>query len=154
VVDVPSSRGSGNETSLEQMYLWDPEVIIFAPDSVYGSVGADPAWKQLRAIGGGAYYEAPQGPYNWMGTPPSINRFLGMLWLEKLLYPEYVNFDLYGETAEYYRLFYGYDLSPRRFAALTANSLPRGRTDGLANGLTDSPANDLAGGRADSPGKN
>jgi iron complex transport system substrate-binding protein len=126
VVDIPSSRGSGNETSLEQLYLWDPEVIIFAPGSVYGTAGADPAWRQLRAINGGAYYEAPQGPYNWMGTPPSINRFLGILWLEKLLYPEYVRFDLCGETAEYYRLFYGYDLSRERFAALTANSLADG----------------------------
>jgi iron complex transport system substrate-binding protein len=139
VVEVPSSRGSGNETSLEQLYLWDPEVILFAPGSVYGTAGADPAWRQLRAISGGAYYEAPQGPYNWMGTPPSINRFLGMLWLETILYPEYTNFDLYEETAEYYRLFYGYDLSRQRFAALTANSLAKNLTDGPAK----SPANSL-----------
>jgi iron complex transport system substrate-binding protein len=135
VVDIPSSRGSGNETSLEQLYLWDPELIIFAPGSVYGTAGADPAWRQLRAIGGGAYYEAPQGPYNWMGTPPSINRFLGMLWLEKLLYPEYADFDLYEETAEYYRLFYGYDLSRQRFAALTANSLAKNPADNPADSL-------------------
>jgi iron complex transport system substrate-binding protein len=138
VVDVPSSRGSGNETSLEQLYLWDPEVIIFAPGSVYGSVGADPVWRQLRAVSVGACYEAPQGPYNWMGSPPSINRFLGILWLETLLYPEYPDFDLYTETAEYYRLFYGYDLSPGRFAALTANSL----ADGRANGRVNSPGKD------------
>jgi iron complex transport system substrate-binding protein len=135
VVDIPSSRGSGNETTLEQLYLWDPEVIIFAPGSVYGSAGADPAWKQLRAVGSGAFYEVPQGPYNWMGSPPSINRFLGILWLETLLYPEYVNFDLYEKTAEYYRLFYGYDLSPERFAALTANSLANGRTKGPGKDL-------------------
>jgi iron complex transport system substrate-binding protein len=139
VVNIPSSRGSGNETSLEQLYLWDPEVIIFAPGSVYGTAGADPAWRQLRAIGGGAYYEAPQGPYNWMGTPPSINRFLGMLWLETILYPEYVNFDLYEETAEYYRLFYGYDLSRERFAALTANSLAGSPAKGPTDGLSNSP---------------
>ena len=142
VVDIPSSRGSGNETSLEQLYLWDPELIIFAPGSVYETAGADPAWRQLRAIGGGAYYEVPQGPYNWMGSPPSINRFPGILWLEKLLYPEYTNFDLYEETAEYYRLFYGYDLSRGRFAALTANSL----AGAPAAGPADRPAND--------PGKN
>jgi iron complex transport system substrate-binding protein len=126
VVDNPASRGSGNETNLEQILLWDPELIIFGPDSVYDTAGADPTWGQLRAVRSGAYYEVPQGPYNWMGGPPSINRYLGMLWLGKILYPEYAAYDLYEETAEYYRLFYGYDLSRERFKRLTANSLTAG----------------------------
>lgn len=126
VVDNPSSRGSGNETNLEQILLWDPELIIFGPDSVYRSVGADPTWKQLRAIGVGAYYEVPQGPYNWMGSPPSINRYIGMLWLGKILYPQYAQYDLYAETAEYYRLFYGRELSRERYERLTANSISAG----------------------------
>ncbi|MDR1898384.1 MAG: ABC transporter substrate-binding protein [Treponema sp.] len=136
VVDAPSSRGSGNEVNLEQLFLWDPEVILFAPGSVYETAGADPVWRQLRAIRDGAYYEAPLGPYNWMGTPPSINRYLGILWLETILYPEYAAFDLYAETAEYYRLFYGYDLSRERFDSLTANSL----VHGPARGPPDNPA--------------
>ncbi|MDR1947856.1 MAG: ABC transporter substrate-binding protein, partial [Spirochaetaceae bacterium] len=126
VVDVPSSRGSGNETDLEQLYLWDPELILFGPGSIYDSVGEDPAWRQLRAIREGAYYEVPFGPYNWMGSPPSINRYLGMLWLGSLLYPEYAQYDLFTETAEYYRLFYGSDLSRERFDRLTAKSLRPG----------------------------
>ncbi|AEF86124.1 periplasmic binding protein [Treponema primitia ZAS-2] len=126
VVDNPSSRGSGNETNLEQILLWDPELIIFGPDSVYSSVAADPTWKQLRAIRTGAYYEVPQGPYNWMGTPPSINRYIGMLWLGKILYPQYAQYDLYTETAEYYRLFYGRELSRERYERLTANSISAG----------------------------
>ncbi|WP_010261967.1 ABC transporter substrate-binding protein [Treponema primitia] len=127
VVDNPSSRGSGNETNLEQILLWDPELIIFGPDSVYPSVGTDPTWKQLRAIRTGAYYEVPQGPYNWMGSPPSINRYMGMLWLGKILYPQYAQYDLYTETAEYYRLFYGRELSRERYELLTANSIGPGK---------------------------
>jgi iron complex transport system substrate-binding protein len=123
VVDNPSSRGSGNEANLEQILLWDPELIIFGPGSIYGSVAADSAWGQLRAIQTNNYYEVPQGPYNWMGDPPSINRYLGMLWLGKLLYPEYATYDLYEETAEYYRLFYGKELSREQYQALTANSI-------------------------------
>ncbi|MDR1362495.1 MAG: hypothetical protein LBJ35_00385, partial [Spirochaetaceae bacterium] len=71
----------------------------------------------------GAYYEVPDGPYNWMGGPPSINRYLGMLWLGKILYPEYASYDLYAEVKEYYRLFYGYELSRAKFDQLTAHSL-------------------------------
>ncbi|MDR2633072.1 MAG: ABC transporter substrate-binding protein [Treponema sp.] len=123
VVDNPASRGSGNETNLEQLLLWDPEVILFGPGSVYDSVAQDPTWGQLRAVQNRAYYEVPLGPYNWMGGPPSINRYLGMLWLGTILYPEYAAYDLYRETATYYRLFYSYELSRERFDRLTARSL-------------------------------
>ncbi|MDR0877941.1 MAG: ABC transporter substrate-binding protein [Treponema sp.] len=119
----PSSRGSGNETDMEQISLWDPEVILIGPNSVYKTAATDPAWRQLRAVKSGAYYEVPNGPYNWMGSPSSINRFIGMIWLEKILYPEYADFDLYDETAEYYKLFYDFELSRERFHRLTANSI-------------------------------
>ncbi|AEF81750.1 ABC transporter substrate-binding protein [Leadbettera azotonutricia] len=122
-VDNPASRGSGNETDLEQISLWNPEIILFGADSVYAQAASDPAWKQLRAIKNGAYYEVPQGPYNWMGSPPSINRYLGMLWLGTILYPEYVQYDLYTEAAEYYKLFYGYTLSQERFNRIMVNSI-------------------------------
>jgi iron complex transport system substrate-binding protein len=115
VVDEPSSRGTGNETDLEQLSVWDPEVIIFAPDSVYDDIADDPAWSGLRAISSGRYYKTPIGPYNWMGSPPSVNRYLGMLWLTSTLYPDLADFDLYEEVREYYNLFYGYDLSREAF---------------------------------------
>jgi iron complex transport system substrate-binding protein len=123
VVDNPTSKGSGNETDLEQILLWDPELILFAPGSVYAEVGSDPTWRQLRAIRGGAYYEVPAYPYNWMGSPPSINRYQGLLWLGKLLSPEYASYDLFTEMSEYYRLFYGYELSREKYNELTRNSL-------------------------------
>ncbi|MDR3115724.1 MAG: ABC transporter substrate-binding protein [Treponema sp.] len=126
VVDNPSSRGSGNETNLEQILLWDPEVILFGPGSIYPAVAQDPTWGQLRAIRNSAYYEVPLGPYNWMGSPPSINRYLGMLWLGRILYPEYAAYDLYTETAEYYRLFYSHELSREQFDRLTARSISGG----------------------------
>ncbi|MDR0401230.1 MAG: ABC transporter substrate-binding protein [Treponema sp.] len=121
VVDTPSSRGSGNETDMEQILLWDPDVILFASGSVYAAAGSDRLWSELRAVRQGDYFRVPEGPYNWMGGPPSINRYLGILWLGKLLYNG--EYDLYRETAEYYRLFYGFDLSRQRFDALTAGSL-------------------------------
>ncbi|MDR2951732.1 MAG: ABC transporter substrate-binding protein [Treponema sp.] len=122
-VDIPSSLATGNESSLEQLYLWNPEVIFFSPSGVYDAVKNDPVWKEFKAVRNGAYYEVPEGPYNWMGTPPSINRYLGMLWMGAVLYPQYSDYDLYSEVKEYYRLFYGYDLSRERFNRLLARSL-------------------------------
>ena len=94
--------------------LWDPNVIIFAPDSVYSKVGEDELWNGLKAIKDGKYYEVPFGPYNWLGFPPSVQRYLGMLWLAKLLYPE---------AAEYFKLFYHCDLTEGQYNELVANSI-------------------------------
>ena len=126
VVDSPSSRGTGNEVDMEQLLLWDPEVIIFSPDSAYASVGDDPLWQNLTAIREGRYYEAPMGPYNWMGFPPSVQRYLGMLWMASLLYPDEADYDLQDEVTEYFRLFYHCGLTDGQYQALMANSIGKG----------------------------
>ena len=123
VVDEPSSKGSGNEVDLEQILLWNPDVILFAPDSIYSTVGTDPAWQQINAIKNGTYYEVPMGPYNWMGFPPSVQRYLGMMWMSQLLYPDAAQYDLYTEVAEYFKLFYHADLTQEQYGALVANSI-------------------------------
>ena len=123
VVDSPSSKGTGNEVDMEQLMLWDPDVILFAPDSCYATVGSDPLWSELKAIRNGTYYEVPMGPYNWMGFPPSVQRILGMLWMAKLLYPDAADYDLYAETAAYFRLFYHCELSEADYDALVRNSV-------------------------------
>ena len=126
VVESPSSKGTGNEVDLEQILSWDPEVIIFANGSIYESVGEDPLWQNLTAIQEGRYYEVPFGPYNWMGFPPSVQRYLGMLWLGALLYPESVEYDLYEEVSAYYALFYHRELTQDQFDGLMANSIGKG----------------------------
>ena len=125
VVDDPSSKGTGNEVDMEQILNWNPDVILFAPDSVYDTMAGDAAWQGVTAIQNGAYYEVPMGPYNWMGFPPSVQRLLGMLWMAKVLYPEAADYDLYTEAAEYFKLFYHCDLTREQYDALVANSLGR-----------------------------
>ena len=125
VVDDPSSKGTGNEVDMEQILNWNPDVILFAPDSIYDTVAGDAAWQGVTAIQNGAYYEVPMGPYNWMGFPPSVQRLLGMLWMAKVLYPEAADYDLYTEAARYFELFYHCELTQEQYDALVANSLGR-----------------------------
>ena len=125
VVDDPSSKGTGNEVDMEQILNWNPDVILFAPDSIYDTVAEDAAWQGVTAIQNGAYYEVPMGPYNWMGFPPSVQRLLGMLWMAKVLYPEAADYDLYTEAARYFELFYHCELTREQYDALVANSLGR-----------------------------
>ncbi len=123
LIDNPSTKGTGDVVDFEQLYLWDPQVVLFAPESAYDKVGGDEAWLALPAIESGNYYEVPCGPFNWMGFPPSVNRYIGMIWLSELLYPDAFDYDLLAETQRYYQLFYHYDLSEEQFNQLCANSL-------------------------------
>lgn len=123
VVKDISSKGTGNPVDMEQILLWNPDVVIFAPDSIYDSVKDDKAWNQLAAIKNGHYYEVPAGPYNWMGNPPSVNRYMGMIWITQLLYPDKAQYNVYEEAAKYYKLFYHSELTEDQYKALVANSL-------------------------------
>lgn len=123
VVESPSSKGTGNEVDMEQILLWNPDVILFAPDSIYATVKDMPEWQTVTAIQSGEYYEVPFGPYNWLGFPPSVQRYLGMMWMAQLLYPGAAQYDLYGAVAEYYQLFYHCELTFEQFDALVMNSV-------------------------------
>ncbi len=120
VVDNPVSKGSGNEVTMEQISLWDPDFVVFAEDSIYDSVKELPAWNQVSAIVNNNYVEAPNAPHNWMGMPPSVQRYLGLIWLTAELYPEYCDYDVKAEIMEYYKLFYGCELSDEQYESLTA----------------------------------
>lgn len=124
VVEDVVPHGNGNETDLEQIMLWNPEVILFDPASIYDQVGSMDAWQSVEAIRSGSYYEAPYGPYGWLSSPPAVQRYLGLLWLGQLLYPEYVTYDLQEEVTEYYKLFYGCELTDEMYRNLVENALP------------------------------
>jgi iron complex transport system substrate-binding protein len=123
VVDNPSAKGTGNEVDLEQIMLWDPDVIIFSNGSIYSTVGSNSDWSTITAIKNGQYYEAPYGPYNWMGFPPSVQRYLGMIWMSQLLYPDIAQYDVYAKVTQYFDLFYHCDLTQEQYNRLVANSL-------------------------------
>ena len=64
----------------------------------------------------------PDVPHNWMGSPPSVQRYLGMIWLTAELYPEFCDYDVKAEILEYYSLFYGCTLTDAQYEAITANA--------------------------------
>ena len=123
VVDEISSRGLGNPIDMEQLMLWNPDTIIFAPGGVYEEVANSELWQELTAIQEENYYEVPSGPYNWMGMPPSVNRYMGMIWITQLLYPDQAQYDLYEETVKYYELFYHSQLTEEQYQDLISKSI-------------------------------
>lgn len=124
VVDNPLSKGTGNEVTMEQIALWDPEFIIFGPESIYTDVAQRSTWTELQAISKGNYVEVPQIPYNWMSMPPSVQRYLGLLWLPVVLYPEYCNYDVETEIRDLLELFYNCEVSDETYARIMEKAFP------------------------------
>ena len=122
VVEDVSNKGGGNPINLEQLYRFDPDVILFAAGSIYAAAADDAAWQPLRAIEEGDFYEIPSMPYNWLSNPPSLNMLLGIWWLGNLLYPQYYDYDMVEKTQEIFQLFWDYDLSGEEARQMLANS--------------------------------
>ena len=122
VVDSPAGSGAGNESNLEQIAVWDPQVILFGADAFAAGVADDPAWQTLTAIQEGSYHKVPNTPYVWLNNPPTVNQVLGMQWLARVLYPAQFQGkgSAYDVAKSYYKTFYGYDLSQDEYGRLTS----------------------------------
>ena len=124
VVDDVSGKGNGNEVSLEQIALWNPDLIIFQTGSIYDTVGDNPAWAGIAAIDNDNYYQVPNDPWCWMNNPPTVNQLMGMQWLPRLLYPDAFDDSIQDVTRAYYSTMYGYDLTDADLAELLEGALP------------------------------
>lgn len=122
VIENASGKGSGNTVNMEQIALWNPDFVIFGTESIYDTVTEDAAWSEISAIANGKYVESPAEPHNWTVAPPACQRYLALLWLPYILYPEYCDYDLREEVTTYYELFYGVTLTDEQYATLTANA--------------------------------
>ncbi|HZK44440.1 MAG TPA: ABC transporter substrate-binding protein [Syntrophomonadaceae bacterium] len=104
------------QSSIEQIIMWEPEVIIVSSDgdekhAIYNLILEDRAWSNIKAVKSGEVFEVPCVPYDWINRPPSVARILGIEWLANLLYPEMSTIDIRAETLRFFELFYDYDLT-------------------------------------------
>ncbi|MCI9129583.1 MAG: ABC transporter substrate-binding protein [Eggerthellaceae bacterium] len=125
VVDKASGKGDGNEISLEQMAIWNPDLVVFQKQSVYDSVGSDAAWQTIAGVANDNYYLCPSNPWCWLNNPPTVNQMMGLQWLPRLLYPDKFSDSIQDVTKSYYKTLYDYDLSDAELNDLIKDSIPR-----------------------------
>jgi len=92
--------------SLEQVLLWNPEVIITIDADFAANVRSDPLWASVAAVREGRVHLSPKLPFGWVDFPPSVNRLIGLWWLAKILYPAQFPEDIRTLTRDFYRRFY------------------------------------------------
>jgi iron complex transport system substrate-binding protein len=111
------------KVSMEQVLLYNPEVILVMDKVFYRRVLQDPRWQRIRAIREKKVYLIPDLPINWFDRPPTFMRFIGLKWVIHCLYPSAYRGDIIQDTREFYRLFLGIDISSDEILEILKPSL-------------------------------
>ncbi len=126
VAQVTLKPGYGMaDASLEQIMLWDPDMIIIGRGSqatLYKTILTDTRWSQLRAVKNKKVEIRPDNPFSWFDGPPGPSQIVGMYWMINKLYPnKTADLDLKARVKEFYSQFYHYNLTDAELTKLLAN---------------------------------
>ena len=100
------TQGGLANVSIEQILVWNPDVIVTIDQEFAASVRSDPSWASVKAVRDNRVHLSPKMPFGWVDFPPSVNRLIGLWWLAKILYPERFPEDLRALTQDFYSRFY------------------------------------------------
>jgi iron complex transport system substrate-binding protein len=99
-------KGGLANVSVEQVLLWNPDVIVTIDRDFAALVRNDPVWTSVAAVRTGRVHLSPKMPFGWVDFPPSVNRLMGLWWLAKILNPEQFPEDIRALTRDFYTRFY------------------------------------------------
>lgn len=99
-----SNGGAGDYTAtLEQVYAWNPDVIVCSSAADRVSILADIQWQGIDAVSRGDVLQLPVSTSRW-GQRGDPETFLAMIWLGSTLYPEqYADVDVKQTVIDYYQ---------------------------------------------------
>jgi iron complex transport system substrate-binding protein len=119
-INVAASLGTGELTRVtrEQIFQWNPAVIIAQQRSFYNTLLRSPAWRGLEAVAKKRFYLAPSDPFGWIDNPAGVNRIIGLPWLSSLCYPAVYQEDLRATVRDFYDKFYRVKLTDKQLEAL------------------------------------
>lgn len=116
--------GNWIKVSPEQIIIFNPDLILLTEESAYEYFTSENSpYSELDAIKNNMVYLIPEGPFDWIDSPPAMNRILGLKWLGNLLYPDKYNLDIKEEAKEFYNLFYHYDVNDSELDEILTNAI-------------------------------
>ena len=111
VVEGLREKGGLVTASPEQVIAWAPDTIITLDKSFRQSVKDKPNWQPVPAVASSRVFLAPNLPFGFIDSPPSVNRLIGLPWLLHTLYPDLTPGKLRDQVRDFHKLFYQVELS-------------------------------------------
>ena len=109
-------------TTLEQILMWDPEVILCNVEGTDEYIRTQPAWENIQAVKDGRVYLMPVGISRW-GHTTSTETPLAIVWTAKTLYPDYCeDIDLEALMRMFYSDLFEYDVTDEQIREILAGA--------------------------------
>jgi len=131
VINVAARLGRGELTRVtpNQIFSWNPAIIIGQDRSFYNTLLRGSSWRGLTAVSNKRVYLVPADPFGWIDDPPGVNRIIGLYWLTTLFYPDQYQEDLHTVVREFYQKFYNVKLSDRQLETMVRPAQGRSGQD-------------------------
>lgn len=123
-ISVTSDGRSAESRSftVEQVLLWDPDIVIVTGPKDVLALASDRTLRQLRAVRQGRVYVVPVGAHTWANR--TAEQPLTVLWAAKTFHPErFGALDLAAEVKAFYREFFRHELTAAQIAEILSGSL-------------------------------
>lgn len=111
-------EGYWNNVNLEQIAIWDPDVIIVPP---YGGASIEAIiesqeWQILEAVQEGRVYRMPKLVAPW--DTPAPDAILGIIWMGERLYDDEIGIECEVEAQYFYQTFFDYQSTEEELASI------------------------------------
>ena len=114
--NVAEDISETKDVNMEQMYMWNPEVIYitnfvpYLPEDFYNNSIEGYDWSNIDAVKNGRVYKYPLGTYRWY--PPAGDTPLSLVWTAKQMHPDlFADIDMDQMVKDYYKEFYDVELT-------------------------------------------
>jgi len=113
--------GYWNNINLEQVVIWNPDIIIVPP---YGGASVEAItesqeWQILDAVKEERVYRMPKLVAPW--DTPAPDAILGIIWMAQQLYPELTDVDCSIEAGFFYDTFFDYEITDEELEKICGN---------------------------------
>jgi len=115
-------RTESRSFSLEQLLLWDPEILILTTPQAVKHVRTDGAFAGLRAVRENRLHVVPVGAHTWSNR--TAEQPLTVLWAARTFHPRrFAQWDLAAEARRFYADFFGTRLTDAQIAEILSGDL-------------------------------
>jgi iron complex transport system substrate-binding protein len=129
-----ATSGSDYTATLEQVYAWDPDLVVCNVAATAQEIAADSQWRALGAVEAGRVLNIPVGATRW-GQRGDVETACAVLWLAAEAYPELMaDVDVEQVVRDYYRDELGVELGDELWEAVLSGEGVRTSGGGNGNG--------------------
>lgn len=132
-----SSGGSAQgdmAVTLEQVFLWDPDLIICNSYAATNEFLTEAKWATLKAVRSGNVKTLPVGATRW-GQRGSVETAMAIVWLANAAYPaQFADFDMKSFVVDYYHDYLGLEITDELYKKIMSGEGIRTTGNGSGGG--------------------